>query len=80
MTLHVVSDREQVLDYLRGDVAYHDRNLFPLPTAPLLDLNMPRKNGFEVLSWIREQPAFKRLPVHVLSASSRPEDIASPPA
>jgi len=41
----------------------------------LLDLNMPRKNGFEVLEWIRQQPALKRLRVYILSASSRSEDI-----
>ena len=41
----------------------------------LLDLNMPRKNGFEVLAWIRQQPALKPLHVYVLSASSQDEDI-----
>jgi len=41
----------------------------------LLDLNMPRKNGFEVLAWLRDQPELKRLHVYVLSASSQEEDI-----
>ena len=41
----------------------------------LLDLKMPRKDGFEVLSWIRQQPVLKRLPIFVLTASSRREDI-----
>src|SRR6185369_17012253 len=36
---------------------------------------MPRKDGFEVLDWIRHQPALRRLRVYILSASSRAEDI-----
>ena len=66
---------EEAIAYLGGDGAYRDRAQFPLPTAVLLDLNMPRKDGFEVLAWIRQQPAFKQLRVYVLSASSRAEDI-----
>jgi CheY-like chemotaxis protein len=46
-----------------------------MPSVMLLDLNMPRKNGFDVLTWVRAQPRFKRLPVIVLSASMRPEDV-----
>lgn len=73
--LRFARDGEEAIAYLRGDGAYADREQFPLPTVLLLDLNMPRKNGFEVLVWIRQQPAFKRLRVYVLSASSRAEDI-----
>jgi CheY-like chemotaxis protein len=66
---------EEAIAYLNGDGGFGDREKFPLPTAVLLDLNMPRKDGFEVLKWIRQQPAFKRLRVYILSASSRDEDI-----
>jgi CheY-like chemotaxis protein len=41
----------------------------------LLDLNMPMKNGFDVLSWVRSQPEFKRLSITILTASMRPEDV-----
>ncbi|MEY4938583.1 MAG: hypothetical protein RIQ93_318 [Verrucomicrobiota bacterium] len=41
----------------------------------LLDLNMPRRNGLEVLEWLRQQPQWRTLLVHVLSASSREEDV-----
>jgi len=68
-------DGDEAIAYLRGDGRYCDRTSFPMPTVVLMDLNMPRKNGFEVLAWIRQQPAFKRLHVYVLSASNRPEDI-----
>jgi CheY-like chemotaxis protein len=42
----------------------------------LLDLNMPRRSGLEVLEWLRQQPRWRTLIVHVLSASSREEDVA----
>ena len=70
-----VEDGEDAIAYLRGDGAWGDRLRFPIPTVVLLDLNMPRKNGFEVLTWIRQQPALKRLRVYILSASSREGDI-----
>jgi CheY-like chemotaxis protein len=67
---------DDAIAYLQGDGRYRDRALFPLPTVVLMDLNMPGRNGFEILEWIRRQPALKRLRVYILSASSRPEDIA----
>jgi len=73
--LYVVGDGDAVIAYLDGTGAYEDRTKFPLPTVVLLDLNMPRKNGFEVLAWIRQQPGLKRLRVYILSASSQPADI-----
>ncbi len=73
--LQLARDGVEVIAYLRGDGPYGDRLQHPLPTVLLLDLNMPRKNGFEVLAWIRQQPALKRLHVYVLSASSQLEDI-----
>ena len=73
--LRFARDGEEVMAYLSGAGAYGDREQFPLPTVVLLDLNMPRKNGFEVLEWIRQQPALRRLRVYVLSTSNRTEDI-----
>src|SRR3954463_3440153 len=73
--LRSAQDADEAIAYLRGDGAYGDRLQFPLPTALLLDLNLPGKNGFELLEWIRQQPALKRLRVFILSASSRAQDI-----
>lgn len=73
--LRFAVDGDDAIAYLRGDGRYGDRKQFPMPTAMLLDLNMPRKNGFEVLDWIRHQPELRRLRVYILSASSRPQDI-----
>jgi CheY-like chemotaxis protein len=68
-------DGEEAIAYLQGTGKFADREKFPLPLVIFLDVNMPRKNGLEVLRWIREQPDLKKLTVHILSASSRPEDV-----
>ncbi len=73
--LRFARDGEEAIAYLRGDGLYADRKKFPMPTTVLLDLNMPRKNGFEVLEWVRQQPGLRRLRVYILSASSRSQDI-----
>ena len=73
--LHYAVDGDEAIAYLEGRGRYGDRQRFPLPAVVLMDLNRPRKNGFEVLARIRAQPVLKRLRVYVLSASSRPKDI-----
>jgi CheY-like chemotaxis protein len=74
-TLHFVSDGQEAIDYLEGDAAYQDRAAYPLPDLLLLDLKMPRLNGFDVLAWLRRQPGLKRLLVTVLTSSDQPDDI-----
>jgi CheY-like chemotaxis protein len=63
------------IDYLSGVGAYADRSAHPLPALMLLDLKMPRVSGFDVLTWLRGQPALKRLPVVVLTSSKQEEDV-----
>jgi CheY-like chemotaxis protein len=70
-----VKNGEQAIEYLAGTGAFTDRAQHPLPLLVLLDLNMPKKSGFEVLEWIRAQPTLKALAVDILSGSSREEDI-----
>lgn len=70
-----VKDGEEAIAYLEGSGAYADRIQFPLPYLVLLDLKMPRKNGFEVISWVREQPCLKRLPLVVLTSSKEDPDV-----
>jgi len=72
--LQVVRNGEEVLAYLQGEPPYDDRTRFPLPTLLLLDLKMPRKDGFEVLKWIRQQPDFFALRVVVLTSSQLSSD------
>src|SRR6267378_369224 len=69
-----VSDGEELISYLNGSEQYADRQRYPLPDLLLLDLMMPRKNGFEVLEWLRQQP-FEDMIVVVLSGSEQPEDV-----
>jgi len=73
--LQVVHNGEEAIAYLAGEGRYTDRNEFPLPAVMLLDLNMPMKDGFDVLDWLRKQSRLKRLSTIVLTASVRPEDV-----
>jgi len=70
-----VRNGEEAIAYLKGDDPYSDREQFPLPTVMLLDLNMPMKNGFDVLTWVRARTGLKRLSIAVLTASMRAEDV-----
>lgn len=73
--LQVVEDGEVAVRYLSGEEPYTDRDRYPLPVLILLDLKLPRKSGAEVLAWLRQQPALKRLPVVVLTSSKEYADI-----
>jgi len=69
--LHVVSDGEEAIKYLKGEGPYSQRAEYPLPDLLLLDLKMPNKNGLEVLRWIREQPTLSGLRVVMLTSSDQ---------
>jgi CheY-like chemotaxis protein len=69
-----VSDGEEVVSYLNGQGKYGDREKYPLPDMLLLDLMMPRKNGFEVIEWLQRQP-FEDMVVVVLSGSDQGQDV-----
>jgi CheY-like chemotaxis protein len=73
--LVVVSDGRTAIDYLSATGAYTDRADHPLPALMLLDLNLPGVSGFDVLTWLRAQPALKRLPVVVLTSSKQDSDV-----
>ncbi len=73
--LNVARNGYEALGYLKGEGEYVDREKFPLPTAIVLDLNMPGISGFEVLEWIRSSPLHQYLVVIIFSASSLESDI-----
>ncbi len=75
LTLHNVEDAEHAMAYLNGEGVFADRRTYQLPGLILLDLKMPRVNGFEVLKWIREHPKLHAIPVIVLSGSELQDDI-----
>ncbi len=73
--LHVVSDGDEAIAYLSGVEKYSNRAEYPLPVLMLLDIKMPRKNGLEVLRWIREQPGLRALRVIMLTTSDLHQDV-----
>ena len=73
--LRFVRDGVEAVDYLSGKGRFGDRVKNPLPTIILLDLKMPRMNGFEVLDWMQKQPEIKLIPTIVVTSSSMQEDV-----
>jgi CheY-like chemotaxis protein len=73
--IKLVNDGAEAVRYLKGEGSYADRHAYPEPTLMLLDLKMPQTSGFDVLHWVREQPAFKKLIVIVLTGSNDSEDV-----
>ncbi|HXL96225.1 MAG TPA: response regulator [Streptosporangiaceae bacterium] len=70
--LHVVTDGEQALRFLRRQPPYADA---PRPGLILLDVNLPRRGGLEVLAELKADPALLMLPVVMLTSSRAEEDI-----
>ncbi len=70
--LHVVEDGVRALEFLRRVGPYSSA---PHPHLILLDLNLPRKDGRELLREIKEDPALRMIPVAVLTTSSREQDV-----
>jgi CheY-like chemotaxis protein len=73
--VQVVTDGEEAIAYLKGEGKFAHRDEYPLPDLLLLDLKMPRKNGFEVLEWLQGQPTLARLRVVVLTTSEDLRDV-----
>jgi len=71
--LHVTTDGVDALEFLRQDGEYADA---PRPDLVLLDLNMPRKDGEDVLEAMQADESLRRIPVVVLTSSESEEDIA----
>ena len=73
--LYVVRNGEEVVAYLNGTGRFFNREEYPLPDLLLLDLKMPGMDGFDVLRWLRQQPAFGSLRVVVLTSSDQIRDV-----
>lgn len=72
--LHVARDGEEALRFLRQEGEFAGR---PRPDLILLDLNMPRKDGREVLADLKADDELKRIPVVVLTTSQSEDDVAA---
>lgn len=70
--LHVVSDGEEAMAFLRKEGKYANA---PRPDIILLDLNLPRKDGREVLADIKSDPSLKTIPVVVITSSEAEQDV-----
>jgi CheY-like chemotaxis protein len=70
--LHVVTDGEQALQFLRRTGGYADA---PRPGLILLDLNLPRLDGLEVLAELKADPELKVIPVVILTTSQAQQDV-----
>jgi two-component system, chemotaxis family, response regulator Rcp1 len=70
--LNVVSDGVEAMAFLHREGKYADA---PRPELILLDLNLPKKDGREVLAEIKSQPNLKRIPVVILTSSAAEQDI-----
>jgi len=66
-----LSDGDQAVSYLRGDPPYDERVAYPLPSVMLLDIKLPRRSGFEVIEWVREQQGPLSRTMIVILTSSR---------
>ena len=70
--LHVVADGTQAMSFLRQEAPYAEA---PRPDLILLDLNLPKKSGREVLAEVKRDEELKRIPVAVLTTSKADEDV-----
>ena len=70
-----VPDGEEVEKYLAGEDSFSDRSRFPLPNLLVLDIKMPKRDGFDVLKWLQGREDLKDLAVVMLSSSSQDSDI-----
>ena len=70
--LHAVEDGEEAMKFLRRQETYEKA---PRPDLVLLDLNLPKMNGREVLAAIKEDPDLRRIPVVILTVSKAEQDI-----
>lgn len=74
-SVRMVADGESVIEYLRGNGEFADREHFPFPSLLITDLKMPRIDGFGVLDLMRRNPDWALLPRIVFTCSNDPDDI-----
>ena len=74
--LNVVEDGQQAIDYLDGTGDYADREQYPYPRYVFLDLKLPVKSGFDVLTWIHSKPGLPKPLIFVLTSSNSPLDMS----
>lgn len=74
-TLNIVDDGVELLEYLKGEGKFAERDTSVQPDLILLDLNMPRMDGRQALAAIKADPLLRRIPVVILTTSKAEEDM-----
>lgn len=75
-TIHVVNDGQEALDFMHHEGKYKDKDKFPRPDLILLDINLPKLDGFQVLEELKKDIRFNYIPIVMLTSSRDQEDIA----
>jgi two-component system response regulator len=73
--IHWVKDGQEALDYLTGQAAWAPPRRAPRPDLVLLDVQLPRLSGHEVLERIKSDPALRTIPVVMLTTSGAEDDV-----
>lgn len=73
--LYVVRDGQEALDFLKRHGTYQEPATSPKPDLILLDINLPKVNGLDVLTRIKQDHLLRRIPVIMLTSSKRDEDV-----
>lgn len=74
-TLNFASSGDEAIAYLIGEGEFSDRVKFPFPTLVITDLEMPNGDGFSILAFIRNNPAWSVVPRVVFSSSDNCDDV-----
>jgi len=74
--VHVCRDGEEALDFLLQRGRFSRPGSAPRPDLVLLDLNLPRRSGFEILDLVRRHEVLRQTPIIILTTSDRDEDIS----
>jgi CheY-like chemotaxis protein len=73
--VQIVNDGQEAIHYLQGNPPYDDRQKYPFPRLIYTDVKMRRRDGFDMLKWLRDNPDCAVIPVIILSASEQDSDI-----
>ena len=70
-----VADGQEAVDYVCRNGRYQDATRYPFPGVVLLDVRMPRLDGFEVLAYLKRDPEFMKIPVIMLTSTDNQNEI-----
>ena len=72
--IRIAADGQEAVDYLSGTGRFQDRHKYPVPCLVILDLKLPKRNGLEVLDWLRHREEYVDLPVVMVTSSEENGD------